>query len=148
MLNIIDELGEISVDRQTLLTEVLDWMEKYPPDSFPGLCATPSDEFRQYDLIEEEKLFTDCDMAKNIRRLTLISEDMGLVKTGGRNEGNKQDDKRKLLEEKMNKQKSRYIATKVFDGMSVLSITDMQLIQKRLSSKSETMNYERARGDG
>ena len=119
MLNIIDELGDISADRQTLLTEVLDWMEKYPPDSFPELCATPSDEIRQHELIDEEKLFSDWEMTKNIRRLTVISEDMGLVKIDGKNKGNKQDkgdDKRKLLEEKMNKQKSRYIATKIFDG--------------------------------
>ncbi len=126
MLNIIDELGEISADRQTLLTEVLEWMERYPADSFPGLiCDTPLEEFEEHDLADEEKLFSDWEVTKNVRRLTLISEEMGLVKLDEKNEGNKQDkgnDKRKLLEEKMNKQKSRYIATKVFDGMSVSGI--------------------------
>lgn len=117
MLNILDELGEISADRQTLLTEVLEWMEGYPPDSLPGPRETSSDEYLQYDQVDG-KLFTNWDVTKNIRRLSALSEEMGLVKLDG--DGvTKQDkvgDRRKLLEDKMNKQKSRYIATKVFDG--------------------------------
>ena len=124
MLNLIDDLGEISTDRQTLLTEVLEWMERYPPGSFPYLCDTPSEEFQQDEVTDEKNLFTDWEVTKNIRRLTLLSEEMGLVKLDDNDGGNKKDkgdDRRKLLEEKMNKQKSRYIATKVFDGMSQTS---------------------------
>ena len=122
MLNILDDLGEISTDRRTLLTEVLEWMEGYPPDSLPGPRDTLSEEYLQCDQVDE-KLFTNWEVMNNIRRLSVISEEMGLVKSDIGDEVNKQGkpgDKRQLLEEKMNKQKSRYIATKVFDGTLLL----------------------------
>ena len=122
MLSILDDLGEISSDRRTLLTEVLEWMERYPPDSLPGPRDTLSEEYLQCDQVDE-KLFTNWEVTKNIRRLSVISEEMGLVKSdiGGKvNKQGKPGDRRQLLEEKMNKQKSRYIATKVFDGTLLL----------------------------
>ena len=119
MLHIIDDLCEISSERQALLSEVLQWMDKYPVDSLPGPCESPlDDELEQHDEIDQDKLFIDWDVTKNIRRLSTISEEMGLVKRNGKStDGNKAEEKRKLLEDKMNKQKSRYIATKIFDGM-------------------------------
>ena len=125
MLNIVDDLNGISFDRQKLLDEVLEWMDRYPADSLPeSFLETPAEEPGHYDLGEQETLFTDWEVKKNIRRLTLISEEMGLVKfedvDGECKEdeanGDKEKEKRKLLEEKINKQKSRYIANKVFDG--------------------------------
>ena len=117
MLNILDDLGEISADRRTLLTEVLEWMEEYPADTLPGPCETPSEEYLQYDQVDD-KLFTNWAVTNNIRRLSVLSEEMGLVKLDGDgvSKQDKAGDRRKLLEDKMNKQKSRYIATKVFDG--------------------------------
>lgn len=115
MLNLIGDLSEISADRHTLLTEVFQWMQRYPANSYLHFRDTPSADMEEYQFVDEANLFTDWDVKKKIRRLSVISEELGLVKLDDKQE--KGDDKRKLLEEKMNKQKSRFVAMKVFDGM-------------------------------
>ena len=100
-------------------------MEKYPPDSIPGFSMS-------FEEDEEEcggkNLFENWKVHKDIRRLSVLSEELGLVKieenegekkeeAGKKEEGSGEERRRKMLEDKMNKQRSKFISNKVYDGM-------------------------------
>ena len=86
-------------------------MENYPPNSLPW--GNLEDDTEQTSDVDSN-LFEDYELKKNIRRLSEISEEMGLTYTNwGKNNV---EEKKKGLQDKMVKHRTKLIANKVMDG--------------------------------